>query len=53
MMLMGITQEEESKPSNALEYDPAKKCVTVGAQNETKIGLDLEKRNYRKIRKES
>ena len=48
-MLMGITQEEESKSSNALEYDPAKKCVTVG----TKIGLDLEKRNYRKIRKES
>ena len=36
---------------NALEYDPAKKCVTVGAQNEAKIGLDLEKRNYRKILK--
>ncbi len=29
---------------NALEYDPAKKCVTVGAQNEAKIGLDLEKK---------
>ena len=34
----GRTEAELS----ALEYDPAKKAITSGSQNEAKIGLDLE-----------